>query len=646
MSKLAKALTAAAGNAAGESLYVEDVFSTYLYTGTGSAQTITNGIDLSGEGGLVWGKSRTQSTGAWNWLVDTARGVDKVIWSNETNAQGTSASGRDVTAFNTNGFSIGTNNQATLNTSTADYVSWTFRKAEKFFDVVTYTGNSTVGRTVAHSLGSVPGLIIVKTTNTAGWNWTVYHRSLGATKYVQLNTTAASVTTSAYWNNTEPTESVFTLGSNDGVNGTGFDYVAYLFASDAGGYGDDGSESIIKCGSYTGDGGAGTTEVNLGFEPQWILVKATSAADNWFIIDNMRGWATESNTSNDAVLLPNTSNAESTGGYLDITATGFKTTLFSNVNVSGRTYAYVAIRRPMKTPESGTEVFNVEIGNGDGSSTVPEFSAPFASDFFYMQNRNGGGANYNGSRLAGNSYLLFESTSAEASGLLRWDAMNGMLFFPTTDYIGYMFKRATGFMDVVAYTGDGTASRAVAHNLGVAPELMIVKSRSGAFAWAVYANPLTASNRLLLNSSDAASSANYWNSTEPTDSVFTVDGNYFQVNGSSATYIAYLFASVAGVSKVGSYTGTAADLNVDCGFSAGARWIMIKRTDSSGDWYVWDSARGIVAGNDPYLLLNSTAAEVTSTDYIDPLASGFTVTSSAPAALNASGGTYIFLAIA
>jgi hypothetical protein len=99
---------------------------------------------------------------------------------------------------------------------------------------------------------------------------------------------------------------------------------------------------------------------------------------------------------------------------------------------------------------------------------------------------------------------------------------------------------------------------------------------------------------------------------------------------------------------VGSYTGTGADLNVDCGFSAGARFILIKRTDpgSTGDWYVWDSARGISAGNDPYLLLNSTAAENTSTDYIDPLASGFTVTSSAPAALNASGGTYIFLAIA
>jgi hypothetical protein len=87
--------------------------------------------------------------------------------------------------------------------------------------------------------------------------------------------------------------------------------------------------------------------------------------------------------------------------------------------------------------------------------------------------------------------------------------------------------------------------------------------------------------------------------------------SFNQKQTAQATYIAYLFATLAGVSKVGSYTGTGADLNVDCGFSAGARFILIKRTDSTGDWYVYDSLRGIVAGNDPYLLLNSTAAEVT-----------------------------------
>jgi hypothetical protein len=118
------------------------------------------------------------------------------------------------------------------------------------------------------------------------------------------------------------------------------------------------------------------------------------------------------------------------------------------------------------------------------------------------------------------------------------------------------------------------------------------------------------------------------------------------MNQSGDTYVSYLFATCAGVSKVGNYTGTGTTKQIDCGFAAGARFVLIKRTDSTGDWYVWDTARGIVSGNDPYLLLNSTAAEVTSTDYIDAYSAGFELSSTAPAALNASGGTYIFLAIA
>ena len=137
----------------------------------------------------------------------------------------------------------------------------------------------------------------------------------------------------------------------------------------------------------------------------------------------------------------------------------------------------------------------------------------------------------------------------------------------------------------------------------------------------------------------------FFNDTAPTSSVFTV-GDRAEVNG-SYNYIAFLFATVAGVSKVGTYSGTGNDINVDCGFTSGARFILIKRTDSSGDWYVWDSARGIVDGNDPYMLYGPGAAvEVTNTDYIDPLSSGFTITSGAPSDLNTNGGTYLFLAIA
>ena len=201
---------------------------------------------------------------------------------------------------------------------------------------------------------------------------------------------------------------------------------------------------------------------------------------------------------------------------------------------------------------------------------------------------------------------------------------------------------------MVAYTGTSSA-RTIPHNLGVVPEFIIVKNRDSNDNWICYHSGNTAAPAtevIKLNETDGTSDYDAaWNDTSPTSSVFTV-GSYSATNNTGQDLIAYLFATLAGVSKVGSYTGTGSNVNVDCGFSAGARFILIKRSDSTGDWYVWDSERGIVAGNDPYLLLNSTAAEVTSTDYIDPLSSGFTVTSSAPAALNASGGNYIFLAIA
>ncbi len=161
----------------------------------------------------------------------------------------------------------------------------------------------------------------------------------------------------------------------------------------------------------------------------------------------------------------------------------------------------------------------------------------------------------------------------------------------------------------------------------------------------VYHKDLPIEKHLFLNDTHIAQTDNAWYDTLPTATQFQI-GSYSSVNNPSEDFIAYLFASVPDVSKVGSYTGTAADLDIDAGFTNGAAFVLIKRTDATGDWYLWDSTRGITTGNDPYLLLNSAAAEVTNTDYIDPLNAGFRITSSAPAALNANGGEYIYLAIA
>jgi hypothetical protein len=658
-----KLLQAAAGNA-GESLYVEDVFSTYLYAGNGSTQSITNDIDLDGEGGMVWIKNRS-GAGYEHEVSDTERGVIPTGRALNTNDNQANQPG-DLTSFTSSGFGL-SYNTANGNASGQDYASWTFRKAEKFFDVVTYTGNGTATNNISHNLGDVPGFIVVKRTDNTG-NWCVAAGdSSGNYKQLTLNNDGQSYVSTAKSNIAD--SSIFNagyLGVNfDGsANVSGGTYVAYLFASDAGGFGDDGDESIIKCGSYVGTGSATVpNHVELGFEPQYWLIKNTTLAADWWCIDTMRGAA----YSGTARLFPNLSNAEVAAAINVVpTATGFD--LYNNNdshNKLGSTYIYIAIRRPMKTPESGTEVYN-NLANRIGTSAAATISGVgFAVDLMIPFSQTSGSSKPFVDRLRGpTKYLLPPYSNAEQTNtdvVTSFASNDGVLvgadatlqvinayYDPSRRYAASFFKRATGFFDVVAYTGNGSASgQVINHNLGVTPEIIIIKGRSNsAREWHTYVSSQGQDKALFINSSGAeqANTALVGGTINSTQYELKVD--FGNVNGNGETYISYLFATLAGVSKVGSYTGTAADLNVDCGFSAGARFILIKRTDSTGDWYVYDSARGIVVGNDPYILLNTTGADVTDTDYIDPLSSGFTVTSSAPAELNASGGTYIFLAIA
>ena len=632
MSKLAKALSGAAGNAGADKLYVEDVFSTYVYTGNGSARSINNGIDLSGESGLVWIKNRTDALS--HMLSDTARGAHKQLNTNTTNAQGTQSN--ILTAFNSNGFTIGTDGD--VNTNAKEYASWSFRKAPKFFDIQTWSGNDSANRQLSHNLGSVPGMMIVKKT-TGTYAWQIYHVSNGNTKFMEFGSFRVQ-TSSAVWNNTTPTDSVFTVGNEYGVNQSGSDYVAYLFASEAGGYGDDGTENIVKCGMFTGPDATTLTAVDLGFEPQFIMYKSITAGDNWRMHDNMRGWNVESRE----LLNPNTNAAESnlsnTSGYdLTPTATGFTHKGFYDSG-AGVSSIYIAIRRPMKTPTAGTEVFMPDTRASSGG-TLAEFISGFPVDMYLRYLLSASYENRAHTRLLGETKLITNTTAAEVADTTVSFASN-VGAGPSgesanTSVLAHMFKRATGFMDVVAYSGN--PSVAENHNLGVPPELIITKEYAQTWSWYSWGSVLGANKFVQLDVS--ASATNYTFNTTVTATTFMAG-----IASSGQPTIAYLFATLAGVSKVGSYTGTGSDLNVDCGFTGGARFILIKRTDATGDWYTYDSLRGIVAGNDPYLLLNSSAAEVTNTDYIDPLNAGFTVTSNASSTINVNGGTYIFLAIA
>jgi hypothetical protein len=641
---------AAAGQAGGENLYIEDVFSTYLYAGNGTTLTITNGIDLAGEGGMVWIKPRSYA-GSHN-IYDTERGVGKRLASNLTSAEGTLNDG-GFTAFNSDGFVV-TGNAYDTNVSFETFASWTFRKAPKFFDCVTWTGNGVAGRTIAHNLGSVPGCIIVKRTDTTG-DWQVYHRANTAnpeTDYLVLNSTAATADSNTRWNDTQPTDAVFSLGTEATVNASGGTYVAYLWAHDDGGFGDDGEQNVVTCGSFTTDG-SGNATVSIGYEPQWVILKPTNATVGWSILDTMRGWTA---AADGAELRANTSSAENTPtNYGAPNATGFS--IVNNALGSSNTVIYIAIRRgPMKTPTAGTEVLGLSARSGTGANATVTGSAG-VSDAVLVKNRGSAVASLFAARLTGTNYLVTSTNAAQvaaATTILQanpWDVMDGVKVGTTSTitnasantFINYLFNRAPGFMDVCCYTGTGSATT-FSHNLGVAPEMMLVKNRIDVDNWFVYHAALGNLKALTLNNDTlgGASSA-YWNNTAPTSTNFSV-GTDNGTNGSGDGIIAYLFATLAGVSKVGSYTGTGTTLQVDCGFSAGARFVLIKR-EGTGGWYVWDTARGIIAGNDPFWFLDTSAAENTGTDYIDPLSSGFEISSTAPAAINALGGTFIFLAI-
>ena len=331
-----KMLQAAAGQAGGAALDITDVFSTYLYTGTGAAQTITNGIDLDGEGGLLWIKKRSGSANHYLSTNETGGGW---LYSNQTN--GIVSSGNTTTfEFQSNGFinaATGTN----TNGSGEDYVSWTWRKAPKFFDCVTYTGDG-ANRTIAHNLGSVPGCIIVKRTDGSN-PWAVYHRGSSPTvpedKELQLNATDGAVNGFTTWNRTLPTDTVFSVGTEGKVNESGWQYVAYLFAHDTD------ASSLIKCGSYTGNGLADGPDINLGWQPQWVMTKAVSLARNWIIGDVVRGAPVSGNAPS---LSANIADAELLSDTPFIpTSTGFKVRSSSGtVNDNGLEYIYMAIRNP------------------------------------------------------------------------------------------------------------------------------------------------------------------------------------------------------------------------------------------------------------------------------------------------------------
>jgi hypothetical protein len=267
-------------------------FAAKLYTGTGSALSIT-GLNFSPD--LVWIKSRSAATD--NTVYDAQRGAQKRLETNQADAEVTSDGG--VTAFNSDGFTLGT--LAQVNTNTATYVAWCWEESATYgFDIVLYTGTGSA-QAVNHSLGAAPGFITAKDRTNGSTSWRTYHSALGATKYLNLQNTDSVATSAIAWNNTTPTSSQFTVGTDLSTNTANF--VAYLWAPIAG---------FSAFGSYVGNASTDGPVYNTGFRPGWVMLKnSTTGGEEWLIRDSVV------NTYNPATayVLANRADAESTIAY-------------------------------------------------------------------------------------------------------------------------------------------------------------------------------------------------------------------------------------------------------------------------------------------------------------------------------------------
>ena len=326
-----------------------EYFQTAIYSGNSSTLAVTSQGNATIAPDWVWVKRRNSSSN--HALVDSSRGRAPSLATNTNEAEyNTSATDKDLISFDTDGFTVGQPNQRDMNSNGDTFVAWQWKanggttssnsdgsitstvqaNTDAGFNIVTYTGTGS-NATVGHGLGVVPKFVIYK-RRSATENWGAYHTSTGNTGCCFLNLTNAKITSSSFFNNTSPTSTTLSFGSNPAFNGNGSTHVAYCFAEKKG---------YSKFGSYIGNGNANGAFVHLGFQPSWVLYKKSSASENWHILDNKRDTINPNSIGIDA----NNPNGETNDANLqmDFLSNGFKLrTSHGTANASGSTYIYIA----------------------------------------------------------------------------------------------------------------------------------------------------------------------------------------------------------------------------------------------------------------------------------------------------------------
>ena len=685
------ALMGAAG-AGSDPLYINDYFNQYAYKGNATNRSIVTNIDMTDGKSMVWIKDRTS---AYRHNVqDTERGAGKLtkIGVGQAKAQNTGDHADHfagfVSAFNNNGFSLekdgtGSADWAHVNKNNDKYIAWTFKAAKGFFDIVTFSTDGTVtdnNRRISHDLEAVPGMIILKrltgTDTGYDYHWYIYHRNSGRGKYSEPGELPTS--SSNAWGTADPTTTDFGIKESVLLDANST-YVAYVFAagdSDAEVFGTDEDQEVIKCGSIgmsgtndTNTGSSGECSVNLGWEPDFVLLQGTeySSNKNWRIFDRMRGMLfhkQSTSTSNwDAEMLSNSSGAETTltsgNPSIRFTNTGFDWQYGGLTGASNNGHIWMAIRKSdglVGKPPTGTDAFNIS----SGSQSDPKgYASNFPSEFAFWKDVVNTADPMTLIRSTPNKYLSINQNYAELteSTYMHSDDGAGIMRATSHDTVAkaWMWRSGPG-LNVINIMGNGSA-QTVQHNLGAVPEMIWAKNRHYADQWMVYhkdsqyydgsswSTPETA--WLQVNTISGAQNGSHpWGATAPTATHFTFSGTNLSRSGEASLFI--LFSSVTGFSKCGGYTGNGSTQSITTGFSP--RMVIIKAVQEAYGWMFMDTVRGWGSGNelanklnDPWGHSNNTAPANTQ-DFGAPTSTGFDLTN--VTGTNTNNKKYIYYAVA
>ena len=659
-------------------------FKHIMYTGDNSSGRGITGVGFKPD--LIMIKPRNQVEN-WN-IYDSTRGATKQLIPNTGAAESTQPN--TVQSFDTDGFTLNGDNN--VNKSGINYSAWCWKanggttssngtgditstvqaNTAAGFSIVKYTGNGTATQTIGHGLSSAPEWLVVKQLNSSNdWVWK-NDVQLGAARGIYLNDSAGEVTDSTFWQSASPTSTVFTVGTSDRTNDSGADYIAYCWHNVS-------EFSNSTTGSqYIGTGDSDGPTINLGFEPSIIIIKSKdgSPATNWLIYTQ---------DTNEYLSIDNTNAAAASSGTykIDFLSNGFKVSgSGSGINNSGQSYNYYCwATDPDTEAPTLADSFNIKLYTGNNAAQSIT-GLNFSPGMIWFKNRTGTNshalmdvvrgrasslypdANYEANTSAADKDLVSfdadgftlgevsESGSTNTSGgsIVAW-AWKANDDVPTINDNGsidsLVSANANAGFSIVKYDGAGSAIT-VGHGLSAAPTFMIVKAIDGGSGnnWVVYHTSIGNTKGLVLDQDNAEMTYNWWNGTTPTATVFSLGtgSETGSTNNGSRTYIAYCFHDVTGYSKFGTYSGSGSDGNaVSLGFQPD--FVMIKRTNSTGAWLMFDSARNTSNPRNNRLEADKNDAATTgsATKNLDFNSTDFEANGS-DTEVNASGSTYIYMA--